>query len=326
MWGFLVLFLTVPAFALPGFQPAGGEAVPEPVRRAEASILKIYFPYYLTVKRAEAPALLTATLLTAAGRQEIADCVNSKLEDCSIPLSFVEGTAFRDRRKEDALWTNCHLVDAWVRHQKYRAQIEGVNFRERLKTSTIRARVYDHRGTLLVDEADFRMEVAHVTEGDGPRSAGCVLADDAVRLLGPRVDRPALPWAKTPAQPGEATYIAGYPRQTDSRASMGAADSDGASFRWTLGALMGNAEFNQVLKAENLPPEKYSFARAGIYSLFMSNDGAEGMSGGPVLNAQGEVLGIFRGILPGPITRAWPLATVGIQTDGLRYLEIRSGE
>lgn len=327
MWKILILVVgACVARAEPGFLPAGDAGVPAPVRAAEASILKVDFPYYLTVKRAEAPALLGAVHLTDAGRREIADCVASTLEDCSIPLLYMEGTAFRDRRHENALWTNCHLVDAWVRHQKYRALLEGASFRERVRAAKLRARVYDSRGTLLLDEAEFAVEVGHFTEGQGPRSAGCVLADDAVRIRGPVIDRPALAWATGKAASGDATYIGGYPRRTDARAALGVRDADGASFAWTRGRLLGAADFDRVIADAGLSPGSYGLARAGAYTLMMSNDGAEGMSGGPILNAAGEVLGIFRGLLPGPQGRAWPLATVGIESGGLRYLEIRSGE
>ncbi len=115
MWAFWLIVMGLSGHAESGFQPAGEISLPPAVRAAESSILKIYFPYYMILKRTEAHGLLTATNLTDAGRREIADCVASNLELCAIPIIQVEGTAFRDRRNENALWTNCHLVDPWLR-------------------------------------------------------------------------------------------------------------------------------------------------------------------------------------------------------------------
>lgn len=322
----LIVAITSRAFAVPGFQADGDPVIPPAVAAANVSILKITTPYYIPLKRTDVPAFRSAKNLTADGHRELDECETSGLDECMIPILSMEGTAFVDRKHPDAVWTNCHLVDAWVRYQKYRSLRDHDGFRERIRDLRIPVRVQDHAGTLLEERAEFHIEISHLHDGTGLRDSGCNLSDDAVRLRGPRIDRPALRWAPSEAAPGEATFIGGYPRATTERAAIRARDSDGQHFAWTAGRVFGPTDFEQELIAAGLSPEAYALARAGIYSLLLSNDGAEGMSGGPILNARGEVLGIFRGILPGPDARGWPIATVGISTGGLRFLEIYNGE
>lgn len=301
--------------------------IPTAVQNARHSIFKIVFPLYMTLKTPEAEGFLTATHLKDEGRRTIQECVSRKTALCVFPIVTIEGSAFRDR-SHDSIWTNCHLIDGWIRFQKQAARWSGSDLPSRLQSQALSAKVFDSTGTLLENNLALYVEAVHADSGMEPESGGCNMFDDAVRLRGFQTDRPVLPWA--PYRPAgsfepESTYVGGFPRSTSSRQPLGASDSDGSQFYWTQGGLLSVQDIEQILASEKKDPQSYAMIVRGAYTVILSNDGAEGMSGGPILNKDGEILGIFKGLLPGPAGRAWPLATVGISTGGLRYLEIRSG-
>lgn len=323
LYPIICMFLVGTASAKPGFNEAKSAKVPLAVQNAEASILKIVFPYYLTLSQKDAASFLTATHLKEDGRKDIEECLASSAKFCSFRIVQVEGTAFVDRRSVDSLWTNCHLIDGWIRYQKYKALQTGTDFSARLRSEKLWVTLVDSDGQLVAENVPYDLEVVHAINGEGPELSGCTMTDDAIRIKGADLGRPGLKWGRLAE--GQATYAGGFPHQTTDRVTIEVGDSDGQQFYWTQGYHLSAQQFNAKLESRGLEANHYNLIVHDIYGVILSNDGAEGMSGGPILNDAGEVIGIFKGLLPDPAKYPVPLATLGISTMGMIYLEARSG-
>lgn len=95
------------------------------------------------------------------------------------------------------------------------------------------------------------------------------------------------------ANEGDEVYILGYPHATSDRVKFHALDAPGESLRVSFGHVIS---LDQSYKKMNRDPSqvpvdvKEFFQKAVIYS---DADGVQGDSGGPTVNAKGEVLGTY---------------------------------
>ena len=63
-------------------------------------------------------------------------------------------------------------------------------------------------------------------------------------------------------------------------------------------------------------------SRTGPYGEALLSDSIEGMSGGPVLNREGELVGIYKGLLPfSKEVRDMPLASIFLSVIELSFVE-----
>jgi hypothetical protein len=119
----------------------------------------------------------------------------------------------------------------------------------------------------------------------------------------------------------ESYYVGGFPRSTgQSRQTRGGLDSDGSSFFWTSGNYLKKDRLDEYFGAGH----NRDLAFAGAYTHGLWADGAEGMSGGPVLNSAGEYVGIYHGFLLEPGQKEIPDSAIFMSQDGMRFIEIFS--
>jgi hypothetical protein len=154
------------------------------------------------------------------------------------------------------------------------------------------------------------------------------MMNDIVLIKIPRAMGPGIPWQYIENQTsGFRTYMGGYPMPVQRELPRGRAGRSAVNneFVWTLGNEISNESFLAGLARQGKDPGNYSFAASGAYRVLLSNDGAAGMSGSPIFNSQGSVVGIFGAILPKDdkpeSQNGIPLVAIGTNTDGLLFLK-----
>lgn len=122
--------------------------------------------------------------------------------------------------------------------------------------------------------------------------------DDVVILqASKKIAEPLRPAAKK-LQPGEKTFIVGFPMPTTDRQKFGALDSDGKSRYVSQGHLLNAEEIKNIATKKYGGVEDSLLQAMTTYLIISSADGAPGVSGGPTLNENGEYLGVFTSAAP----------------------------
>ena len=99
-----------------------------------------------------------------------------------------------------------------------------------------------------------------------------------------------LRFSKVPPKIGETIYLIGYPMETTDRKLVGATDSDGNSLRISRGKVIGLDDWKQRT-GNNVDSSTEGLFKQRM--IFVDADCEHGNSGGPLVNAQGEVVGVF---------------------------------
>lgn len=307
-----------------GFYPKNSALVPEPVHAARSKIFKITMPYHITLQAKEYDAILAAPTISPATKDQTQYCKDMNKQSCVVPFSKISGTAFLGKTP-NTLWTNCHIVRSWM-------EFAG---QEQVFTKSDQARAFfilqkmpmelhnsDGEAVWTIqDRAVLRSFSAQVNFPNIDSS--CNAQDDMVKIqLSRDLQKEGLMWGKTASAQ---VYMGGYPRPTETREPLGKADSDGKSFYWTLGPSLfkDSAEGKSFLA---LIPN-INLAIAGPFLDLFLADGVEGMSGSPVLDEAGAVVGIYKGFVPVSKEQTdTPFVSLYFTTSGMRFLEILSGE
>ncbi|HEY8270927.1 MAG TPA: serine protease, partial [Pseudobdellovibrionaceae bacterium] len=96
--------------------------------------------------------------------------------------------------------------------------------------------------------------------------------------------------SKLPSKVGDTVYLVGYPSETSNRTKVGAPDSGGNSLRISVGKIISFADWKQRT-GNNFGAQTESLLQENL--VFFDADCEHGNSGGPLLNANGEVIGIM---------------------------------
>ncbi|MGE3681268.1 MAG: trypsin-like peptidase domain-containing protein [Bdellovibrionales bacterium] len=109
---------------------------------------------------------------------------------------------------------------------------------------------------------------------------------------------PSLQIARSGCQPGDPSFIIGYPARTEDRRALGYPDALDRELAWTRGEFLS---LEQVAQRARHWPDAGRLVREaqGRPLVFSSADGNDGMSGGLIANANGEACGVFFGAWPG---------------------------
>ncbi|MCC6138385.1 MAG: hypothetical protein IT287_07110 [Bdellovibrionaceae bacterium] len=307
-----------------GFYAKDTNLVPIEVQAARSKIFKITLPYYITLKENDYDGILQAPKMPAITKEQTQKCKEQKKESCTVTFAEINGTAFLGKTP-DTLWTNCHIVTSWMRFagqeqiftksEQVRAFFLKQNMPMELKNS---------EGQSVWSSQDKAILRSFAAEVHFPNiESGCNAQDDMVKIqLSRSLSKEGLPWSK---QVSSTLYMGGYPRPTESREPLGKGDSDGQNFYWTLGADLAKESDQGKLFFQQKP--NIDLAIAGPFLETLLADGVEGMSGAPVLDQTGAVVGIYKGFVP--LTseqKDIPFVSLYLNTQGMRYLEILSGE
>jgi hypothetical protein len=305
-----------------GFYSPRAEEVPTLVREQQKNLFRFEIPYFAEVRAKHYQALIDNPKLSSAGKIDLKNCQEKNAPTCWIHFAQERGTAFLTE-KGDSLWTNCHLVSTWIEYQKQQLIFSGVEDRDlwkRLRESSIPFVLKDAKGENRKSKEDRAVFIAGVFKGmDHPKEIHCSPFDDAVKIqlstslgIGTRKSAQI-------SREEEMLYLGGFPRPTDTRQE--GKNSDGESFYWSFGEYLTRSSLSTYL-GKNV---ELDFAFSNPNHEAFLGDSSQGMSGGAVFNAQGEVVGIYKGFLPADREKKdIPLASQFISNSGLRYIEIYS--
>lgn len=113
---------------------------------------------------------------------------------------------------------------------------------------------------------------------------------DVVRFSLQKTLGTPLKFAKSPPAIGETLYLIGFPSETNDRKAVGAEDSDGKSLRISKGQVITLEDW-KTRTGNNFGPVADTLLSQKM--IFVDGDCEHGNSGGPLVNANGEVVGIF---------------------------------
>lgn len=239
-------------------------------------------------------------------KKQIENCRRHGNEkECTVFFGIEKGTAFLAGGDGSALWTNAHLVSRFL---KLRAALAQKTVQEILKSDArVAIFLFDQNGNLVfdpfIDSAFVKIYPEKTSFAAALRGDWYSEDSDFVGIqLGRVVGTPLRIGAA--ANNGETLYRPGFaactgcsqnPNQTDpelNRDRGPSLNSDGNGLYWTRGVSQGNDSVTAFLGV-NL---------GGLFDLkhmvFFSADSQVGFSGGPILNNQGEVVGVFAGSKP----------------------------
>jgi hypothetical protein len=305
----------------PGFYSLESTEIPPSVRARATSIFRLEIPYFTEVRREAYAVLLDTPAIPEAGRADLRYCQEKNSSICWIHFAEERGTAFLDENGQ-AAWTNCHLVSTWIQYRKHRLLLDGVaeaQLWEALRASPLPLQLRDAQGRVRVRADEKTFLSAAVIQG--LKSGGdlrCSLQDDAVRIRLPKVLGPGLPRAKDDPTHGAPLFLGGFPRPTESRAA--GFNADGESFAWVKGPSLAREQYNAYFGTGH----RYGFVFSNPSVQAVLSDGAQGMSGGPILNEEGAVVGIYKGFLDRKDGGDLPLVSLYLSVRGLRFVEIYS--
>jgi hypothetical protein len=237
--------------------------------------------------------------------KQIERCKRDHLESkCPLFLTFERATAFLAGGDGSYLVTNAHVVDHYL---KLKAASDNKTIVELLKEPQwVPLFLFDQDGKLVFDPYENPPAVIHY----GTPSALALLSgtgwyaedsDYVVIKLPFSIGKP-LKIAASKIK-GETLYRLGYssctgcakaPNKTDpelNRDRKPHSNSNGQDLYWTAGKDLGLTETTHFL---GLPPNYFELGHKANW-VFFSADSQVGMSGGPILNKNGEVIGVFAG-------------------------------
>jgi hypothetical protein len=116
---------------------------------------------------------------------------------------------------------------------------------------------------------------------------------DTVTIQLRKIVGPPLRWARQSLPIGASVYIPGFPIATTGRASYGGDDSDGASLRVAMGQVIGRKAADQKTGDFRATDTQAFWTAYEAIMYFMDADSAPRMSGSPILNSNGEVVGTY---------------------------------
>lgn len=319
----LAAFMALPSLAdgdmfvpdsTPGFFKATDPKIPKAVRKAASSVFMIAFPIgpQISVRKVfgnRPIQQIISSIYVYDGWNDLEiyqqdglmvqlkECAKIKKPlDCLIQTRFTQASAFvmGDGRH---LRMTFHSVALLIKEHWQNRETQGF-----FSGVEIPLFIYDYSGNKIYSPEDGPAHVVFPTLAmalfDNRKE------DDLIHpnrdVVDVELSAPiALPLrrAQNVAAPGEPVYHIGYPTKTTDRFQYGAPDAPGGQLRVSMGEII-TPEASWIKHGGSLEENCASqLASLGRMTL-TSADGGPGMSGGPTLNAKGEVLGTFTAVYP----------------------------
>ena len=203
-------------------------------------------------------------------------------------------TGFISNDGAQVITTLLSLVDSLKEEMKSESDEK---IKEYLKAGDIKIKmaISDHTGKVLITNID-PVKIKSLKKEQQEylvsvmKSESAVLADDdnVVRLtLDKKIGSPL---KLVDSKQQEKVYIAGYSEKTTDRSALKAADADGDTLVISSGSLIN---LEEALKSVEEKISEESLQEASVSMLASNADSTSSMLGSPILNEQGEVIGIL---------------------------------
>jgi len=302
----LLLQLSVAAQASPGFFLANDKTIPAAVASTSSHVYKL---------TSQGGRLNRVVITSDAGQLKLAQdqfsgddswwqnaqlgyCVANKLNVCPVFDQMGDGSAFT-LNTPDSMYTNLHNF--------YEVISANYSLDEDATSETILKRnlhvplvfiLNDQNGKSVVNTSKttigtlefFNPSPLLLGKDITMMDSALGRVSDVVRVH--LVDTSAIPLqaSKSTTHIGDTVYLAGYPSETLDRSKIGVPDSDGNSLRFSVGKIISFSDWKQRT-GNNFGAQAESLLQENM--IFFDADCEHGNSGGPLLNANGEVVGIM---------------------------------
>lgn len=291
-----------------GFWPTNSPMIPAPIRAASASVFRIVVPAgdYLRVTdilgNHPLPELIRRIKMAPETNElgpaekeiyiyQIGECIRQNVRDCYILESISYGTAFVTGNGTE-LRTALHVIKDFAR-----------NARARRASGHIPIILLNSRGQVVHGTQNLTATVTATYEGALDTSIykgkdfGRFNLDQVLIQLNKPIAR-GLPVAQQPLRDGDAAYIIGAARRTEGRTAFNVPDADGVSIRIGKGTALGARSLMERQNRIGFSSTEATAQAMLREGTAVTADAAPRSSGGPILNARGEVVGVYSSGLP----------------------------
>lgn len=303
----MCIFASAVAFAEPGFMRVDDPRVPPAVREASKSVYKIIAQAGDQGQRVVVDTVKSFNDYRAAEdnweRVQLDTCINNSLRYCEIFENHVRGTAFT-LGSGSQLYANLHiffdLVDMRVMSFAKPNQ-STASISEKLKIRPIFMALVDGKNNNIFDsrkrQANFDLiwpSLSVLEKGYGVVTS---MYGQIVDLLTIKLDK-QLPNFLMPSESvipigfGQTVYLVGFPTKTSDRTKLGAMDSDGVSKYVSKGKIV---TFSDWAKRSIYLYTKEEQEIMETNFIYYDADSIKGSSGSPLLDENGDVIGIHLG-------------------------------
>lgn len=297
----------------------------EVLQAKQSSVLKIKGKAYFALDMQDQASRELLETRIPENRTRIQECEAQSKSKCLTIIGDLQATGFliEDGR---CLWTAAHIVDPFLfaLNEVEFSELSRQQRQTTLLNYPLPYDLYNSQGEKIFDSSadpsGLKVYASYSPLISGSSTFGG-FTSDGVKLCADRILGPALEPSREYSH-GEELRIVGYPAPSSSRGPrFQRPDSDGSSLYWTEAQVITAAE-GQARVGEDNP---ISFFRTEIDDLIvLSGDGREGMSGAPILNQNGQVVGLFNKVVKARAEDDWPSAMAGIGYGALRFIEIYS--
>lgn len=294
------------AYGNPGFLPTTDKTIPESVVSASGRVYKITSQggrLDRVILMSDAAQVKSAQNHFAGDdkwwqKTQLDSCTNNRLQVCPIFDQMGDGSAFT-LNTPDSMYTNLHnfyeVISA--NYSLDKNATSEIILKRNLHVPLLFA-LTDQNGKSVVDTSkttigtlEFFNSSPHLLGGDISNMNNVLgRASDVVRVHLPNTTALPLSISKTSVKQGDTVYLLGYPMATSNRSSVGAVDSDGNSLRISVGNVISFADW-KLRTGNNFGAQEESILQENM--IFFDADCEHGNSGGPLVNENGEVVGIF---------------------------------
>lgn len=297
MLGLFFLYSYIAA-AEPGFWPVQSEKVPEKVRVAAKSVYEVYLPSSVVQWNHlyEIPAVRQVTrerfhddFKVLLINQELNLCEQQRIQKCYYSTGpVVAATVFAVENNQYISVT--HSIEPFVDRLILRYGMHAPEILN-LKIPAVIRSGHQYVGVYL-KVSRIKKETVELLQKQLSRHPEAGFAEDfdgVVFTMEGFQSKEFLKIAKTVPTPGEKLYALGYPEATSSRKKFfNVPDATGKNLSVTMGQAIDNKE---MVKRRFGGVEIEVADEVLRRYITFSGDGAMGMSGGPIVNQEGEVVG-----------------------------------
>ncbi len=300
--------VTIAAFkasAVPGFLKIGDNSIPQAVKEASKAVFRIYSQggkFDQSLNMADATTVQAARELLKDDRWELMQieyCEKHKIQICHLFVETGQGTLFLAKNQNTG-FTNLHnFFQILSKQVQERNSVTRTEINDTLNLTPLFFGTTDteNQFNMFNPKTDFAQLIffnPDVTLFDGTKEAMLKPLGRLSDVLQINFSKPHqgsfLKIADKKPKVGDKLYLIGFPIATGDRKLLGVEDSDGTSISFSAGKMIDVSTWSKLTGNSLNSITLDLFDRHMILADF---DCEHGNSGGPILNEQGEVVGIM---------------------------------